>query len=81
MKESEAYKTYCAFATGKTIPKPKYVRRSAKEKTEQAPKASSSKRIKSAAKVTRSGKNKQIAKGLETLSEIAVSEDEHMKLA
>ncbi|GJR35613.1 hypothetical protein Tco_1211297 [Tanacetum coccineum] len=50
MKEYEAYKTYYAFATGKAIPKPKYVRRSAKEKTEQAPKASSGKRIKSAAK-------------------------------
>ncbi|GJY21348.1 hypothetical protein Tco_0393914 [Tanacetum coccineum] len=41
MKESEAYKTYYAFATGKAIPKPKYVRRSTKEKPEQAPKASS----------------------------------------
>nr|GEX06735.1 hypothetical protein [Tanacetum cinerariifolium] len=41
IKESEAYKTYYAFATGKTIPKPKYVRRSTKEKTEQAPEASS----------------------------------------
>ncbi|GJW93762.1 hypothetical protein Tco_0173434 [Tanacetum coccineum] len=41
MKESEAYKTYYAFATGKAIPKPKYVRRSTKEKTVQAPKASS----------------------------------------
>nr|GEZ80153.1 hypothetical protein [Tanacetum cinerariifolium] len=39
--ESEAYKTYYAFATGKAIPKPKYVRRSIKEKNEQAPKASS----------------------------------------
>ncbi|GJV59615.1 hypothetical protein Tco_1465715 [Tanacetum coccineum] len=68
MKESEAYKTYYAFATGKAIPKPKYVRRSAKEKTEQAPKASSSKRIKATAKVTRSGKKKQLAKGLETVS-------------
>ncbi|GJV92237.1 hypothetical protein Tco_1540050 [Tanacetum coccineum] len=39
MKESKAYKTYYAFATGKAIPKPKYVRRTTKEKTEQAPKA------------------------------------------
>ncbi|GJU53371.1 hypothetical protein Tco_1227085 [Tanacetum coccineum] len=49
MKESEAYKTYYAFATGKAIPKPKY--------------------------------KKQPAKGLETLSEIALSEAEQMKLA
>ncbi|GJY45008.1 hypothetical protein Tco_0433221 [Tanacetum coccineum] len=44
-------------------------------------KASSGKRIKSAAKVTRSGKKKQLAEGLETLSEIALSEAEQMKLA
>ncbi|GKG10390.1 hypothetical protein Tco_0341790, partial [Tanacetum coccineum] len=50
MKESEAYKTYYAFATGKANPKPKYVRRTTKEKTIQEPKASSGKRIKSAAK-------------------------------
>ncbi|GKA19708.1 hypothetical protein Tco_0699623 [Tanacetum coccineum] len=81
MKESEAYKTYYAFATGKAIPKPKYVRRTTKEKTVQAPKASSGKRIKSAAKVTKSGKKKQPAQGLETLSEIALSEAEQMKIA
>ncbi|GJW84964.1 hypothetical protein Tco_0158109 [Tanacetum coccineum] len=72
MKESEAYKTYYAFATGKAIPKPKYVRRTTKEKTIHAPKASSGKRIKSAAKVTKSGKNKQPVQGLETLSEITL---------
>ncbi|GKD90218.1 hypothetical protein Tco_1365725, partial [Tanacetum coccineum] len=81
MKESEAYKTYYAFATRKAIPKPKYVCRSTKEKTEQAPEASSGKRLKATAKVTRSGKMKQPAKGLETLSEIALSEAEQMKLA
>ncbi|GJW83451.1 hypothetical protein Tco_0156596 [Tanacetum coccineum] len=81
MKESEAYKTYYAFATGKAIPKLKYVRQTTKEKTVQAPKASFGKRIKSAAKVTRSGKKKQLAEGLETLSEIALSEAEQMKLA
>ncbi|GJS02202.1 hypothetical protein Tco_0318710 [Tanacetum coccineum] len=81
MKESEAYKTYYAFATGKAFPKPKYVRRTTKEKTIQAPKAFSGKRIKSAAKVTKSGKKKQPAQGLETLSEIALSEAEQMKIA
>ncbi|GJR90879.1 hypothetical protein Tco_0214890 [Tanacetum coccineum] len=54
IKESEAYKTYYAFATRKAIPKPK---------------------IKSAAKVTKSGKKKQPAQGLETLSEIALYDD------
>nr|GEW08920.1 hypothetical protein [Tanacetum cinerariifolium] len=50
-KESEAYKTYYAFAIGKAIPKPKYVCRSVKEKTEQVHKASFGKRIKSDAKM------------------------------
>ncbi|GJR62928.1 hypothetical protein Tco_1505090, partial [Tanacetum coccineum] len=81
MKESKAYKTYYAFATRKAIPKPKYVRRSSKEKPEQAPEASSGKRLKATAKVTKSRKKKQPAKGLKTLSEIAFFEAVQMKLA
>ncbi|GKB31182.1 hypothetical protein Tco_0870583 [Tanacetum coccineum] len=50
MKESDAYKTYHDFATGKVIPKPKYVRRSTREKTDQAPTASPGKRLKATAK-------------------------------
>nr|GEW79978.1 reverse transcriptase domain-containing protein [Tanacetum cinerariifolium] len=38
MKDSEAYKTYHDLATGKVKPKPKYVRRSSRSKTEQEPK-------------------------------------------
>ncbi|GJX89628.1 hypothetical protein Tco_0341642 [Tanacetum coccineum] len=41
MKESEAYNTYYAFATGKAIPKLKYVHQTTKEKTVQELKASS----------------------------------------
>ncbi|GKA59992.1 hypothetical protein Tco_0759305 [Tanacetum coccineum] len=37
MKESEAYKTYYNLATGKVTPKLKYVRRSTRTKTDQAP--------------------------------------------
>ncbi|GKA66085.1 hypothetical protein Tco_0765893 [Tanacetum coccineum] len=59
----------------------KYVRRTTKEKTVQSPKASSGKRIKSATKVTKLGKKKQPAQELETLSEIAMSEAEQMKIA
>ncbi|GKC27840.1 hypothetical protein Tco_1035134, partial [Tanacetum coccineum] len=51
MKETEAYKTYHDFATGKVIPKPKYVWRSTREKTDQAPTASPSKRLKATAKI------------------------------
>ncbi|GKA24156.1 hypothetical protein Tco_0710189 [Tanacetum coccineum] len=81
MKASEAYKTYHDLATGKVQPKRKYVRRSSRSKTEQAPKPSSGKRVKATAKVAKSGKKKQPALGLETLSEVALTEAEQMKLA
>ncbi|GJR60199.1 hypothetical protein Tco_1502361 [Tanacetum coccineum] len=59
MKESDAYKTYHDFATGKVIvSKPKYVWRSTREKTDQAPTASLGKRLKATAKVAKSGKKK-----------------------
>ncbi|GKA22034.1 hypothetical protein Tco_0707996 [Tanacetum coccineum] len=80
MKESKAYKTYYDLSTGKVAPKPKYVRRSTREKTEQAPKASSGKRLKATTKVTKSGKKKVPAEGLETLSENALTEAEQMKI-
>ncbi|GJW65836.1 hypothetical protein Tco_0117720 [Tanacetum coccineum] len=80
MKESDAYKMYHDFATGKVIPKPKYVRRSTREKTDQAPIASLGKRLKAIAKVAKSGMKKLPAQGLETLSKIALSEAEQMKI-
>ncbi|GKA95006.1 hypothetical protein Tco_0817044 [Tanacetum coccineum] len=86
MKESDTYKTCYDFATRKVIPKPKYVQPSTKEKTMQAPKASPGKRLKTIAKVAKSGKKKLSAtvpkaKGLETLSEVALIEDEQMRIA
>ncbi|GJY85851.1 hypothetical protein Tco_0499877 [Tanacetum coccineum] len=80
MKDSDAYKTYHDFATGKVIPKPKYVRRSTREKTDQAPITSPGKRLKAITKVAKSGKKKLHAQGLETLLEIALSEAEQMKI-
>ncbi|GJV43683.1 hypothetical protein Tco_1428219 [Tanacetum coccineum] len=80
MKESEAYKTYYDFATRKVILKPNYVRRSTREKTDQAPKDSLGKRLKATTKVAKSRKKKLHAQGLETLSEIALSEADQMKL-
>ncbi|GKB26732.1 hypothetical protein Tco_0866133, partial [Tanacetum coccineum] len=62
-------------------PKPKYVRRSSRTKTDEAPKPSSGKRVKTTAKVAKSGKKKQLAPGLEALSDIALTKDEQMKLA
>nr|GEW18587.1 hypothetical protein [Tanacetum cinerariifolium] len=86
MKDSIAYKTYCAFGSGKEIPKPKYVWPSTRGKTVQPPKASPGQKLKTTAKVAKSGKKKlpatvPKAKGLETLSEIALSEVEQIKLA
>ncbi|GKE71221.1 hypothetical protein Tco_1529293 [Tanacetum coccineum] len=81
MKESEAYKTYYDLATGKVALKPKYVHRSTRKKTDQAPQDAPGKRLKATTKVAKSGKKKQPARGLETLSEIALSEAEQMKIA
>ncbi|GJZ53403.1 hypothetical protein Tco_0608288 [Tanacetum coccineum] len=89
MLEFEAYKTYHAYATGEKIPKPKYVKN--KADPESSPKkkfapASEGKRLKTSAKVTKPAKKKQPAttskaKGLNVLSEVALSEAEQMKLA
>ncbi|GKB46263.1 hypothetical protein Tco_0897016 [Tanacetum coccineum] len=49
--ESEAYKTYYDLATGKVAPKPKYVRRSTRTKTDQAPQDAPGKRLKATAKM------------------------------
>ncbi|GJR00586.1 hypothetical protein Tco_0523570 [Tanacetum coccineum] len=51
-----------------------------KEKTDQAPKDSQGKRLIVATKVAKSGKKKLPAQGLETLSEIALSKADQMKL-
>ncbi|GKA98254.1 hypothetical protein Tco_0826191 [Tanacetum coccineum] len=80
MKESEAFKTYYAFATGKATPKPKYVRRTSNDKTEQAHKDSTVKRLKAAAKGAKSGKMRQPARELETLSEVALTEAEQLRI-
>ncbi|GKC11276.1 hypothetical protein Tco_1008058, partial [Tanacetum coccineum] len=50
-------------------------------KTEQAPKPSTGKRVKAIAKVAKSGKKKQPAPGLETLSDIALTKAKQMKIA
>ncbi|GJU82771.1 hypothetical protein Tco_1285136 [Tanacetum coccineum] len=51
MEESEAYKTYYDLATRKVQPKPKYVGRYSRAKTDEAPKPSFSKRVKAMTKV------------------------------
>ncbi|GKC31995.1 hypothetical protein Tco_1039289 [Tanacetum coccineum] len=76
MKESKVYKTYHDLATGKVQQKPKYVRRSSRTKTDEAPKPSTGKRVKATAKVAKSGKKKQPDPGLETLSDLALTNEE-----
>ncbi|GJV79096.1 hypothetical protein Tco_1514966 [Tanacetum coccineum] len=89
MLKSKAYKTYYAFAFGEKTPKPKYIRKKAdsdtspKKKTVQATKVT---RLKSKAKVTKFDKKKQPAKmpkakGLNALSEVALTKAEQIKLA
>ncbi|GKD85868.1 hypothetical protein Tco_1357022, partial [Tanacetum coccineum] len=89
MLESEAYKTYHNYVVGEKIPKPKYVKN--KADPESSPKkksaqASKGKRIKTSTKVAKPVKKKQPAttskeKGLNVLSEVALSEAEQIKMA
>ncbi|GJV37284.1 hypothetical protein Tco_1409761 [Tanacetum coccineum] len=87
MLESEAYKTYHAYANGEKTLKPKKKKAdsesSPKEKPAQALKG---KRLKTLSKAAQSTKEKQPAikskaKGLTVLSEVTLTEDEQMKLA
>ncbi|GKA59493.1 hypothetical protein Tco_0758806, partial [Tanacetum coccineum] len=88
MLESEAYKTYHAYATSEKILKHKYGKNkvdpesSPKKKTAPVSKGS---RVKSSAKMAKSNKKKQPAtkpksKTLTVLSEVALSEHEQMKI-
>ncbi|GJY88839.1 retrovirus-related pol polyprotein from transposon TNT 1-94 [Tanacetum coccineum] len=87
MLESEAYKTYCAYATGEKTPKLKSTKK--KADSESSPKtkptqASKGKRIKTLAKGLIPVKKKQLetkSKGLTMLSEVALTEAEYMKIA
>ncbi|GKC21654.1 hypothetical protein Tco_1023804 [Tanacetum coccineum] len=88
MLESNAYKTYYAFASGEKTLKPKYVQKkadpntSSKQKPVQDTKGT---RLKSKAKVAKPDKKKQPskkpkAKGLAVLSEVALTEAEQSKV-
>ncbi|GKC90004.1 hypothetical protein Tco_1150653 [Tanacetum coccineum] len=64
----------------KETSKPKYVRRSTRENSEQTLTASLGKTLKATAKVAKTGNKKLPTQGLVTLSEIALSEAEQMKI-
>ncbi|GKE43962.1 hypothetical protein Tco_1471246 [Tanacetum coccineum] len=87
MLESEAYKTYHAYATGEKTPKPKKNKADSESSPKEKPaQASKGKRLKTSSKAAQSTKEKQPAikskaKGLTVLFEVALTEDEQMKLA
>ncbi|GJR88382.1 hypothetical protein Tco_0212393, partial [Tanacetum coccineum] len=80
--ESEAFKTYRAYATGEKAPKSKATKKKidseSSPKTKPSP-ASKGKRIKISTKGDKPATTK--SKGLTVLSEVALSEAEQMKLA
>ncbi|GKG16687.1 hypothetical protein Tco_0361644, partial [Tanacetum coccineum] len=87
MLESEAYNTYHAYATGEKTPKPKKKKADSESSPKEKPaQASKGKRLKTSSKAAQSTKEKKptiksTAKGLTMLSEVALTEDEQMKLA
>ncbi|GKF49445.1 hypothetical protein Tco_0142696 [Tanacetum coccineum] len=87
MLEPKAYMTYHAYATGKKTLKPKSTKKTADSKSSPKTKltqASKGKRIKIVAKGDKPAKKKQSvtkSKGLTTLSEVALTEAEQIKLA
>ncbi|GJS45700.1 hypothetical protein Tco_0595821 [Tanacetum coccineum] len=87
MLESEAYKTYHAYATGEKTLKPKKKKVDSESSPKEKPaQDSKGKRLKNSSKAAQSTKENQPAtkskaKGLTVLSEVALTEDEQMKLA
>ncbi|GKC04574.1 hypothetical protein Tco_0996184 [Tanacetum coccineum] len=86
IRNSESYKEYYAIASGEVPPKTKASVHKKKADSDTTPKEKpptdpKDKRVKQTGKMTGSGKQKQPATGLETLSEIALIETEQLKIA
>ncbi|GKD30792.1 hypothetical protein Tco_1241570 [Tanacetum coccineum] len=81
IKNSESYKEYYAIASGVVPPKTKASVKKKHAGSDQVPKAPQGKRLKATAKVTKPSKKKLPTQGLETLSKVALTEEEQMKLA
>ncbi|GKA53834.1 hypothetical protein Tco_0747149 [Tanacetum coccineum] len=82
----ESYKEYYAIASGEVPPKTKASVHKKKADSDTTPKEKpptdpKDKRVKQTGKMTGSGKQKQPATGLETLSKIALTETEQLKIA
>ncbi|GJQ95909.1 hypothetical protein Tco_0007048 [Tanacetum coccineum] len=86
IQNSESYKKYYDIASGEVPPKTKASVHKKKADSDTTPKEKpptypKDKRVKQTGKMTGSGKQKQPATGLETLSEIALTETEQLKIA
>ncbi|GKD94909.1 hypothetical protein Tco_1374746, partial [Tanacetum coccineum] len=86
IQNSESYKEYYAITSGKVPPKTKASVHKKKVDSNTTPKEKpptdpKDKRVKQTGKMSDSGKQKQPATGLETLSKIALTETEQLKIA
>ncbi|GKE14614.1 hypothetical protein Tco_1422191, partial [Tanacetum coccineum] len=86
IQNSESYKEYYAIASGEVPPKIKASVHKKKADSDTTPKEKpptdpKDKRVKQTGKMTSSGKQKQPTTGLETLSDIALTETEQLKIA
>ncbi|GJX80214.1 hypothetical protein Tco_0328363 [Tanacetum coccineum] len=80
IKDSESYKEYYVIASGAEPPKTKASVKKKQARSDKAPKAPKGKRLKATAKVTKPSKKKLPTEGLETLSEVALTEEEQMRI-
>ncbi|GKD14092.1 retrovirus-related pol polyprotein from transposon TNT 1-94, partial [Tanacetum coccineum] len=82
IKDSEIYKEYYAIASGAEPPKTKASVKKKQVESDKAktPLATKGKRLKTTAKVTKPSIKKQPTQGLETLSEVALTEEEQMRI-
>ncbi|GKE71927.1 hypothetical protein Tco_1529999 [Tanacetum coccineum] len=82
IKDSESYKEYYAIALGAEPPKTKASVKKKQVESDKAknPPATKGKKLKTTAKVTKPSMKKQPTQGLETLSEVALMEEEQMRI-
>ncbi|GKE36626.1 hypothetical protein Tco_1460031, partial [Tanacetum coccineum] len=80
IKDSESYKEYYAIASGAEPPKTKASVKKKQARSDKAPKAPQGKRLKATAKITKPSKKKLPTQGLETQSEVALTEEEQMRI-
>ncbi|GJS87991.1 hypothetical protein Tco_0770627 [Tanacetum coccineum] len=82
IKDSESYKEYYAIASGAKPPKTNASVKKKQVGSDKAktPPSTKGKRLKTTAKVTKPSMKKQPTQGLETLSEVALTKEEQMRI-